>query len=334
MFRPKQHALHLVCLLALSLIATSSQAENKRGAKHSHNNASSFNNNANDPHVYQHRGNSSGTVSGHAEHTPQSTKHSPRSYGNDADNRHHYKQRDHALQQDGYPSKGHKNQHYSYGLSGHPSFGLSSKPRHNKKLYRFHHRRYRDYDDDRYQAPRGLSYRGVNGILFYSATGYSVSNSASGSAIIRNESNNNYRSNNRSGLTQSDAWDALGNYEIDTAQYAFESLMQHQPNAALPRVGFALSTALSGDVETGAYIMEEALLSDNDDLRYFKADPDLQLIIEELLLSYQNDPLMTASLHYFSQHYNAANQAVSIAASQCQQCTAVINLKALIHQHI
>ncbi len=333
MFRQKQNALYLACLLALGLVTTSSQAENMTRAKRSHNNASSFNNNASDPHVYQYRGKSAGALSSHSNRTHQSTRQSPRSYGNNADDLHHYKQRDHSVRRDTYSSKGHRGQHHSYGISGHPSFGLTPKPRHNKP-HRYDHRPYHGDDHKLYQPPRGLSYRGVNGIIFYSATGYAVSNSASDSLIIRNDTANNYRSNTRSGLTQSDAWDALSHYEIDTARYAFESLMQSQPNAALPRVGFALSTALSGNVETGAYIMEEALLSDIDDLRYFKADPDLELIIEELLLSYQTDPLMTASLHYFSQNYKAANQAVSIAASRCQQCTAVINLKALIHQHI
>jgi len=335
MFRLKQTPFQLVCLLALSVFSTNNQAENTAGKSNSHNNASSFNNNASDSHVYKNRGKRSGSLSSHSNNTrPQQSHRPPRSYGNNADDPYLYQQRQRSADQYASPSRGHKGQHHSYGITGHPSFGLSPKPRHHKKQYHSNQRHYRDYGHDRYQPPRGLSYRGVNGILFYSATGYSSSNTATGSTIIRGYSNDNNRSDNRSGLTQSDAWDALGNYEIDTAQYAFESLIQHQPNAALPRVGFALSTALSGDVQTGAYAMEQALLSDIDGLRYFKADQNLQLIVEELLISYQTDPLMTASLLYFNQDYEAANQAVNIANNQCQQCTAVINLKALIHQYI
>lgn len=335
MFRLKQTPLQLACLLALSVFATSNQADNTAGKSNSYSKSSSFNNNASDSHSYKYRGNRSGALSSRSNTTQHQQNHrSPRSYGNNADDPHHYQQRQRPANQYTAPPQGHKGQHHSYGISGQPSFGLSPKPRHHKKQPHSNHRHYRDYDHGQYQPPRGLSYRGVNGILFYSATGYSSSNTSTGSTIIRGYSNDNYRSDNRSGLTQSDAWDALENYDIDTAQYAFESLIQHQPNAALPRVGFALSTALSGDVQTGAYAMEEALLSDIDGLRYFKADQNLQLIIEELLLSYSTDPLMTASLLYFNQDYEAANQAVTIANNQCQQCTAVINLKALIHQHI
>lgn len=125
-------------------------------------------------------------------------------------------------------------------------------------------------------------------------------------------------------------WDELADYQYHTARYAFEAQIQQQPHAALPRVGLSLSTALAGELDAAAFAMQDALLSDTSDLRFFTPDPSVQLILEELLLSYEDDPLMTASLHYLNRNYRAADRAVRVAASYCQPCTAVDNLNSLI----
>lgn len=125
-------------------------------------------------------------------------------------------------------------------------------------------------------------------------------------------------------------WDELADYQYHTARYAFEAQIQQRPHAALPRVGLSLSTALSGQLDAAAFAMQDALLSDTSDLRFFTPDPGVQLILEELLLSYEGDPLMTASLHYLNQNYRDAERAVRVAANYCQPCTAVDNLNNLI----
>ena len=84
-------------------------------------------------------------------------------------------------------------------------------------------------------------------------------------------------------------WRALADYQINTARYAFEAQIQQQPHASLPRIGLALSTALSGDLNAGAFAMEDAWLSDTSDVRYFRPSEPLMLVVEELLLSYQGD---------------------------------------------
>jgi hypothetical protein len=99
-------------------------------------------------------------------------------------------------------------------------------------------------------------------------------------------------------------------------------------------VGYALAIALSGDIETGALTMEQALSSDVTDLHYFRADTNLELIIEELLLSYQDDPLMTASLYYLQQDYIAANRSIGYALRECSDCPSVRNLQGLIKRRI
>ncbi|WP_438970542.1 hypothetical protein [Methylophaga sp.] len=349
MFRLKHLSLSISCLLALGLTSTSSQAQDSTdirlgntdfggqgSQKLSTSNASdahhkqsrSFRNSASDPHIYKHRDDNSSRYS----RRPQ------QSYGNDADDPHYYKNRDRSA--DNVSSDNDKDkQHYhnyrqpSYGIQGHRSFGLSPGPHYHNKEQDYNQRQYRDYD--RHHQSYSYPHKDPRGLSIYTAPiSYSAYESQSSSTSIFAYKNDTQRINNNTGMSQSDAWDALGDYDFDTARYAFESLLQQQPESALPRAGYAFSTALSGDLQTGAYAMEEALLYDVSELGYFKANNDLQLIFEELLLSYRDNPLMTASLHYFMQDYQSANKAVNIAADGCQQCPAVINLERLIKPHI
>lgn len=202
------------------------------------------------------------------------------------------------------------NDSYGYGIQGHRSFGLGTY-----------------YDGNRHHySPRYPANYFRGGVTFYYAPESSNQYQYDASAPVIT----GYQDMETQDTNTIDPWAALSDYEIRTARYAFEAQIQQQPYAALPRIGYALSTALSGDLDGGAFAMEDALLSDLSSLRYFSADQDLQLIIKELLLSYEGDPLMTASLHYLNSDYRAAERAVEVAANYCQQCTAAENLSSLI----
>lgn len=223
------------------------------------------------------------------------------------------------------PHHNHDYQRNLGGIQGHPSFGLSTTPTHN----------HRQHYDHGYYRPPALYYQSPRvGVQVYTVPQvYSSryeSYAPSGGTVIRDYSpNDDYNAD--AGINP---WVALGEYQYHTARYAFEAQIQQQPHAALPRVGLSLSTALAGQLDTAAFAMQDALLSDTQDLQFFNADPAIQLILEELLLSYEGDPLMTASLHYLNRNYDAAERAIQVAANYCQPCTAVDNLDALINaQH-
>lgn len=221
-------------------------------------------------------------------------------------NNHHYRHRNYQ------PNLG--------GIQGHPSYGLSTTPRHR---HGYDHGYYYRSPSVYYRSPRvGIQVYTVPQIYSSSYESYAPS---SGSVIQNHPVDDNYSV--EAGL---DPWAALAEYQYHTARYAFEAQIQQQPHAALPRVGLALSTALAGQLDAAAFAMQDALLSDTSDLRFFNADPEIQLILEELLLSYEADPLMTASLHYLNHDYAAAERAVDVAANYCRPCTAVDNLTALI----
>lgn len=234
-----------------------------------------------------------------------------------------------------YTDKSHHNdgrhsssqQHYRHhdyqpnlgGIQGHPSFGLSTTPKHRHGYDHGYYRPPAVY----YSSPRvGVQVYTVPQVYSYSYETYTPS----GGSVIRDyAADDDYIA--EAGINP---WTALGEYQYHTARYAFEAQIQQQPHAALPRVGLALSTALAGQLDAAAFAMQDALLSDTSDLRFFNADPGIQLILEELLLSYEGDALMTASLHYLNRNYDAAERAARVAANYCQPCTAVDNLNALI----
>lgn len=225
---------------------------------------------------------------------------------------------------DNQHSPSRRNHHYHHqpnlgGIQGHPSFGLSTTPKHR---HGYNHGYYRP-PTVYYRSPSiGVQVYTVPQVYSYSYESYAPS----AGTVIRDYSEaDDYTP--ESGINP---WAALGEYQYHTARYAFEAQIQQQPHASLPRVGLALSTALAGQLDAAAFAMQDALLSDTSDLRFFHADPAIQLILEELLISYEGDPLMTASLHYLNQNYVAAERSAQVAANYCQPCTAVDNLGALI----
>lgn len=237
--------------------------------------------------------------------------------------------------------------HHSYGISGRPDNKLDHKPgtqhhkprHHDRQAYggisghisfgysdsheRYHRRhdpipysgyRYRDHQDTRVIYAPGYYHEGNNLNNAPAITGYRSPQT----------------SDKRAHDSTVDPWSALANYQIHTARYAFEAQVQRSPHNALPRVGLALSTALAGDLDAGIFAMEDALRSDTSELSYFQVNESVQLVIEELLLDYKGEPLMTASLHYLNRDYRAAGRALEVAGNYCQPCTAVDNLSRLI----
>ncbi|GEM_PF-1859656 len=241
--------------------------------------------------------------------------------------------------------------HHSYGISGRPDKKLNPKPdnyhhqpRHDDRqdyggirghisfgYSDSHERYYRRHDAIPYSGYRHRDHQDTRVIV---APGYYRDNNHLNSA----PSVSGYRApqqlNDNNTDTSVDPWSALADYQIHTARYAFEAQVQNAPHNALPRVGLALSTALAGDLDAGIFAMEDALRSDTSELRYFQVNESLQLVIEELLLDYEGEPLMTASLHYLNRDYQAAERALQVAANYCQSCQAVDNLQRLIQQQL
>jgi hypothetical protein len=233
---------------------------------------------------------------------------------------------------------------HSYGISGRPQDTLT--PPADGKQYRLgggEHRRHHRHRDGRgiqghksFGLSRGRHYQGHVPSYIYRGNDAGVARyyfpddaaPAEPPALITG-----YAQGNQNSARGIEPWQALEDYQSETARQAFDSQIRQQPNNALPRVGYALSAALSGDFDTGAVAMEQALLSDTTSIRYFHRNAGLRLIIEQLLYNYETDAFMTASLHYFRGDYRDAERAAREAARQCHQCTAVERLSGLIELH-
>lgn len=230
---------------------------------------------------------------------------------------------------------GHRHyRHPSTGISGHRSFGLD--PRLNHPRYPTYKPHYRHYDTTRPRHRSGYyGYSGSNvtivAPLIYSQRYQSV-------PPIRSYTPNRPQtvtSNNTLSRYQNiDGWEALSRYEATTAINAFKVQSSKDPEASLPKIGFALATALQGESEKAAWALNLALTADTKDLRYFSADPGLQLVIDDLLDNYQNASLMKATLLYLKQDYRAAQSAMQTALTECDNCTGTKNMQRLIQQRL
>ncbi len=129
-----------------------------------------------------------------------------------------------------------------------------------------------------------------------------------------------------------DAWAALGNYQTDQALDSFAYQRQQNPQNAVPKVGYALATALTGETEKAARTMDLALAGDVTDLHYFQADANTQLVLDDVLMNYANQPLMRATVLYLMQDYLAADAAVSESLNHCNDCRGEQNLQHLIQR--
>jgi len=87
-----------------------------------------------------------------------------------------------------------------------------------------------------------------------------------------------------------------------------------------PKVGYALASAASGDLERGVWAMRRALRIDPDALHYLSAESDLHAVInsviadyrasEEHLRSHNDAAFMRASLYYLQHDTEAARYAL------------------------
>ncbi|MDX1572757.1 MAG: hypothetical protein R3341_01935 [Methylophaga sp.] len=129
-----------------------------------------------------------------------------------------------------------------------------------------------------------------------------------------------------------DAWAALGNYQTNQALDSFAYQRQQNPQNAVPKVGYALATALTGETEKAARTMDLALVGDVTDLHYFQADANTQLVLDDVLVNYSNQPIMRAAILYLQQDYEAAEDAVSESLNHCNDCRGEQNLQHLIQR--
>ena len=78
--------------------------------------------------------------------------------------------------------------------------------------------------------------------------------------------------------------------------------------------------------------MDLALAANVTDLHYFQVDANMQLILDEMLMNYANEPIMRGVILYLQQDYQGADDAIYQSLNLCRDCRSEQNLQSLIQR--
>ena len=126
----------------------------------------------------------------------------------------------------------------------------------------------------------------------------------------------------------------------DDALREFANEAPRHPSHGLPKIGYALSTAASGDLRRGVWAMRRALGVDPESIHYMTIDEPLRSRVAQLITRYRdndgaavrnaNAAFMLASLHYLLGETDSARIAIDLAVADGDRSTSTGNLKRLI----
>ena len=229
-------------------------------------------------------------------------------------------------------ARGHRAHHGRSGLGihiGHRDHysGHHARDRHYRQYHRYPSYRYR------YRAPY---YRSGGTESVYRA------DTATARAADQAGVDRQVRTPHRTERATSTAWHLLAQDRPRDALAEFSRRARSDPDNGMPKVGYALASALSGDLTKGVWAMRRALRADPQSLSYVTIDDELRPKLEQLVHQYQQPPadstqhpdaaFMRASLHYLLRDTNTAHQAIARALHAGDSSASATNLKQLIEE--
>ena len=138
-----------------------------------------------------------------------------------------------------------------------------------------------------------------------------------------------------------DAWETLAQGHTGIALNQFSSEAQSYPKAGIPKIGYSLSSAASGDLNQGVIAMRRAFRLDPDSLHYYHLDQRLQPMIDDLITKYQyslshsgrhkDEAFMVAALSYLKGDYTTAHQAIDLAGRDGDHSRSLKNLRDILN---
>jgi len=131
-----------------------------------------------------------------------------------------------------------------------------------------------------------------------------------------------YSTNKPYGI-DSPGWNYLAQGNFQEAINIFVKDIQSFPDAGIPKVGFALASAATGNLTKGVLAMREAFQIDPDSIHYLYFDEKLLAIINDLIEEYEyklqqnnnrpDEAFMVSTLHYLKYDYGSAHEAINRA---------------------
>jgi len=138
-----------------------------------------------------------------------------------------------------------------------------------------------------------------------------------------------------------DGWQLLKDNHPNDALNAFAIEAQNHPTKGMPKVGYALASAETGQLDRGVWAMRRALRFDPESLHYIAMDQPLKTKIRALIHRYDYNStsakstdaaFMRASLHYLIRESTEAKHAMDQMVQAHDDAISTRNLKKLIHE--
>jgi hypothetical protein len=139
-----------------------------------------------------------------------------------------------------------------------------------------------------------------------------------------------------------DGWAHLSANQPDlrAAIDAFATEAERFPDRGTPKIGYAITQALTGNEDKAAWAMRQAVLRDPDSLKSVPADGVVANHMRDLVARYENrladgfsradDAFMLAALRFMQREYAAANAAITTAQKTGDTDAATFKLADLI----
>jgi len=141
----------------------------------------------------------------------------------------------------------------------------------------------------------------------------------------------------------SDGWKLLRDNHPNDALNAFAIEARNHPAKGMPKVGYALASAETGQLDRGVWAMRRALRFDPESLHYMTVDQTMRIRIRALIHRYDYDSssakatdaaFMRASLHYLLRESAEARHAMDQAMQANDDTVSSRNLNKLLHEKL
>ncbi len=149
--------------------------------------------------------------------------------------------------------------------------------------------------------------------------------------------------NTRRSLEDDKGWSLLAQGKARQAKSVFVSQASSHPEASQPKVGYALSSAMLGDLDGGVWAMRRALRTDPKALHYLTVDEALQPYILDAVDRYEeqsngsgqnpDNAFMISALRYLLDDTDAALSAIGQAIDNGDDSTSAANLRGLLETY-
>lgn len=228
--------------------------------------------------------------------------------------------------------------HFGHHRIGRPYGHYKSYNRYNRRGY-YRSRRYRNSRPYLYRRPYFRSSGYYNNVYRpYRTTRFSRDYSSSydlkvpltsvAAAAVQNNDNR--------------GWDLLAEGRARDARYHFGDQARLFPTNALPKLGYALSVAISGDLVRAEWAMRRAFTIDPASLHYVALDESVKTEMDQLVVRYKSqmdttgnnagDAFMLAALNFLGHDHQPANEYIDLAIAAGDQSTSAVNLKKQLAQ--